>query len=213
MQNFVITSCEPFGLPLSEKIMPQYFKEAGYKTHLIGKWHLGFYQRRYAPTERGFDSFFGCLGSHIDYWNYTRFMTEKNYSRGYDLRKNLEISRKYKNVYATEMFTKEAVAVIRKHDKHNPMLMLLSHLAPHAGYQMEAPRDEIKKFSYIKNPKRRKLAAMISILDKGIGDVVKALKKSSLLENTIIVLYSDNGGPTVDLLSTNASNYPLRGVR
>lgn len=53
---------------------------------------------------------------------------------------------------------------------------------------------------------------MISILDQGVGEVVKALKDNKMLQDTVIVFYSDNGGPTVGMHSTNASNYPLRGV-
>ena len=53
MQNYVIVSDEPWGLPLDEKLMPEYFKDAGYETHLIGKWHLGFYKEEYSPINRG----------------------------------------------------------------------------------------------------------------------------------------------------------------
>lgn len=53
MQNYVIVSDEAWGLPLDEKLMPEYFKDAGYETHLIGKWHLGFYKEEYIPTNRG----------------------------------------------------------------------------------------------------------------------------------------------------------------
>ncbi|CAH2092379.1 unnamed protein product [Euphydryas editha] len=53
MQHSVIYGAEPRGLPLSEKILPQYLKDLGYKTHLVGKWHLGSYKREYLPMLRG----------------------------------------------------------------------------------------------------------------------------------------------------------------
>jgi arylsulfatase B len=65
MQNFVIASDDPFGLGMDQKLMPEYFKEAGYSTHLVGKWHQGFYQKQYWPSNRGFDTFFGYLGPYI----------------------------------------------------------------------------------------------------------------------------------------------------
>lgn len=149
------------GLPKDEKIMPQYFKEAGYSTSLVGKWHLGFYQEQYTPTKRGFDSFFGYLGPYIDYNDYTLKMFDRNYSRGFDMRRNSTPANDFDPIYATHLFTNEAVNVIENHDKNKPMFLLLNHLAPHAGnedFPMQAPQDEIDKFSYIENEDRRILA-------------------------------------------------------
>lgn len=164
MNNNVILSDEPWGLPLREKLMPEYFKEAGYKTALIGKWHLGFHQKAFTPTKRGFDSHFGYLGPYIGYWDYTLKMHDRNYSRGYDMRKNLNV---YYNEnpkkYVTELFTDRAVNVINAHNESDPLFLVINHLAPHAGNgypdnPLEAPEEEIKKFEHIQRPSRKILA-------------------------------------------------------
>lgn len=74
MQHEVIYSDQPFGLGLREKTMANYMKTGGYRTHLIGKWHLGFHKKRYTPLFRGFDSHFGYYGPHIDYYNHSLTM-------------------------------------------------------------------------------------------------------------------------------------------
>lgn len=158
LQHFVIPSDCPYGLPLEEKTLPQYLKEGGYSTNLIGKWHLGMYKKNYNPIKRGFDEFFGYLGPYIDYWDHSLIMLNKNYTRGYDIRKNEIPFYDSKGIYATELFTKVAVEKIINHNKKQPLFMLLSHLAPHTANEdvpMQAPEETIKKFSYIKNPKRR----------------------------------------------------------
>ncbi|KAL7036444.1 hypothetical protein ACKWTF_008813 [Chironomus riparius] len=217
MQHFVIPSDEPWGLSPSEKIMPQYFKDAGYVTRMVGKWHLGFFEEQYTPNNRGYDSFFGYLGPYIDYWDYTLNMFDRNFSRGYDMRENQTINRNIPpNKYATELFTEEAVKVITTHDKKKPLFLVVNHLAPHAGNEdvpMQAKQEDIDKFSYIEDIKRRTLAAMIYQLDKSVGEIVKALKDNNHLDDSIVIFYSDNGGPTTGLHSTAASNYPLRGQK
>ena len=70
MQRYVISDAEPWGLPLELKILPQHLKDAGYDTHLVGKWHLGFFRHEYTPNYRGFDSFFGYYQGHQDYFTH-----------------------------------------------------------------------------------------------------------------------------------------------
>lgn len=75
MNHFVIASPQPFGLPLYEKILPEYLQEAGYNTEIIGKWHLGFHRKAYTPTKRGFKHHFGYIGPYIDYYNHSLVFT------------------------------------------------------------------------------------------------------------------------------------------
>jgi hypothetical protein len=215
LQHFVVVSDEPWGLPIEEKIMPQYFKEAGYYTALIGKWHLGFFKKEYTPTFRGFDYHYGYLGPYISYYDHSLIMLNKNYSRGHDMRKNLNVEH-IDGKYATDVFTDEAVNLINNHNMTQPLFLLLTHLAPHTGNEnkpMEAPEDVIEKFSHIEDDKRRMLAAMVHVMDEGIGKVVEALKKKNILDDTLIVVLSDNGAPTYGIHNTRGSNYPLRGQK
>lgn len=71
MQHYVIPNDQPYGLSLDEKLLPEYLHELGYKNHMIGKWHLGFYRKKYTAIHRHFDSFFGYQGGLIDYYNHT----------------------------------------------------------------------------------------------------------------------------------------------
>uniref|UniRef100_A0A182MU36 Sulfatase N-terminal domain-containing protein n=1 Tax=Anopheles culicifacies TaxID=139723 RepID=A0A182MU36_9DIPT len=215
MQDHVIISDEPWGLGLDQKLMPEYFREAGYRTHLVGKWHLGFFRRAYTPTYRGFDSHFGYLGPYIDYWDHSLQMNETS-ARGLDMRRNTDINYSANGTYATDLFNDEAVRIIHSHNQSEPLFLVLTHLAPHTGNEddpMQAPEDEIAKFSYIQDPKRQTLAAMIGRIDTGVGRIYRTLAERHMLTNTIILFYADNGAPTVGIHANSGSNYPLRGQK
>ncbi|XP_017156863.1 arylsulfatase B [Drosophila miranda] len=216
MQHFVIVTDEPWGLPRQERLMPELFRDAGYATHLVGKWHLGFWRKDLTPTMRGFDHHFGYYNGYMDYYDQTVRMLDRNYSTGLDFRRDLEPCREAEGTYATEAFTTEARKVIERHDKSRPLFMVLSHLAVHTGNEdnpMQAPEEEVAKFAHIRDPKRRTYAGMISSLDKSVGQTMRALADNGMLNNSIVLLYSDNGAPTVGIHSNAGSNYPFRGQK
>uniref|UniRef100_A0A1Y1K5U7 Sulfatase N-terminal domain-containing protein n=1 Tax=Photinus pyralis TaxID=7054 RepID=A0A1Y1K5U7_PHOPY len=216
MQHLVILESEPWGLGLEEKILPQRLKDHGYTTHAIGKWHLGFFKKEYTPTFRGFDSHYGYWQGLQDYYTHMAHgtLTEE---LGYDFRRDMEIDWSARGKYSTNLFTDEAVNLIHRHNTSKPMFMYLAHLAVHSGNAdnlVQAPDEEVAKFSNIDDPQRRVYAAMMSMMDQSVGKVVTALRQKEMLENSIIIFFSDNGAVTKGAHHPNfGSNYPLRGLK
>lgn len=68
MQNYVIRTGEPWGLPLEYEILPSYLKEKNYKSHYLGKWHIGMMNSSYTPISRKFDTFSGYFNGFVDYY-------------------------------------------------------------------------------------------------------------------------------------------------
>jgi len=181
------------GLPMTEKIFPQYLKPAGYATCQLGKWHLGP-TPEWSPALRGFDEVFGFLGRGAhDYFKLDD--PASPIYRGTTVVKE--------SGYLTDRFGDEAVSFIERHAAQ-PFFLYLAFNAVHAPLQ--APEDEIKKFN-TGNADRNTLLAMGKRMDDAIGRVVAALRKTNAWQNTLIFFISDNGGP----LAQTANNAPLRG--
>ncbi|CAH2062769.1 unnamed protein product, partial [Iphiclides podalirius] len=213
MQHSVIYGNEPRGLPLSEKLLPEYLRELGYRTHLVGKWHLGSYKRDYLPLNRGFDTHLGFWTGKIDLYDHT---SVEFGSWGFDFRRGFQVAHDLFGVYATDIYTNEAVKLIRDHDRTSPMFLVVAHSAVHSGNPYEflrAPDALVANFSHIPHPQRQKFAAMVTKLDESVGKVVEALKQSSMLENSIVLFTTDNGGAAAGFNNNAASNYPLKGVK
>jgi arylsulfatase A-like enzyme len=186
-----------FGLPLTETTLPQRLKGAGYATGMVGKWHLG-YKPPFHPQARGFDEFFGFLGGAHSYID--------NEDRANPVIRGTEPVPSV--TYTTDMFGDEAVKYISKQTDDRPWFLYLAFNAVHTP--MHATENRLARFSDLKDPTRRKLAAMHVAMDENIGKVLATLRDRKLEEDTLIFFVSDNGGPT----PTNGSrNDPLRGFK
>ncbi len=196
------------GLDVRETTLAAALHPCGYKSMAIGKWHLGS-NDNFHPLNRGFDEFYGHLGGGHRYFpeeltikNTLDCRNEPDSYRSWILRGFQPVRTEH---YLTEEFTREALDFVRR-QKDNPFFLYLAYNAPHGPLQ--APADEIAKFSGIKNEKRRTYAAMLTIVDRGIGRVLDLLDELKLADDTLVVFMSDNGGPTN---ANGSSNTPLRG--
>ncbi len=189
----VQTGSSPWGLPLNQKILPQYLKDLGYATHAIGKWHLGFYRKEYLPNYRGFDTHYGFWNGAQDYYSHSYQEGDKI---GLDFRDNLNVVFNESGNYATPLFTDRALQIISNHDKCEPLFLYLAFPNVHAGNAMQplqAPQRFVDKFDYIPDRERRVFAANAYALDISVGKIFERLFDEDLLENSIFFFASDNG--------------------
>ncbi|CAI5689404.1 arylsulfatase J isoform X2 [Oreochromis niloticus] len=207
LQHSVIRAAQPNCLPLENVTLPQKLKNAGYSTHMVGKWHLGFYKRGCLPTQRGFDTFFGSLLGSGDY--YSHYKCQGPSMCGYDLYEGEEAAwEQDRGLYSTEMFTQKAVSILANHNpRKQPLFLYLAYQAVHSPLQV--PARYLERYKGIPNPYRRKYAAMVSCLDEAIHNLTLALKHYGYYDNTVIVYSSDNGGQPL----AGGSNWPLRGSK
>nr|XP_018908136.1 PREDICTED: arylsulfatase B-like isoform X1 [Bemisia tabaci]XP_018908138.1 PREDICTED: arylsulfatase B-like isoform X1 [Bemisia tabaci] len=214
MQHFVLYGAEPRGLPLRERLLPEYLRDLGYVNHLVGKWHLGHYKRKYTPLYRGFHSHLGFWTGRHDFFDHTAC---ENGTWGLDMRREMEPAYDLHGEYTTDVLTRRATALIQRHDPSKPMFMYMSHAAMHSGNPynpIPVPENlAATMFSNIPDYHRRRYAVALHLLDQSVGAMVEALSERKMLENTIIIFSTDNGGPAAGFNINAASNWPLRGVK
>lgn len=202
------------GLPHTERILPQYLKQAGYTTACFGKWNIGFAEGS-RPTERGFDEFFGCRSGNINYFTHT-------YHGEYDMFCGTE--RHHVEGYSTELFADATCDFIRRQQNSSaPFFVYVPFNAPHyvSGINMapgekpewQVPGSYLERYGWSAdetNEKRRYYAVMTA-LDDAVGRILDTLDAQGLRDNTLVMFISDMGAILRPTHGYNAgSNFPFR---
>lgn len=213
-QRGAIERFHPTGLDPTITLLPQMLKTAGYKTHAVGKWHLGYCNEDYLPTRRGFDTFFGMYQQSTHYRS--RMITCSSFKFrkemvGYDLRRNESVSHEYRQRYAPNMYSKEARKIIRSHNQSEPLFLyfpLMSIHSPHVGSPPKRFRnlyDSTQNHGFQSVSELRDI--LIATVDHALHKVFVDLKHTGMMENSVVIVTTDNGGGPWN------SNLPLKGSK
>ena len=185
------------GLPATGRSLPQLLKNNGYRTAIIGKWHLG-YKKEFSPGAHGFDYFFGLKSGLIDYYQHT------DQTGQHDLWENDQPA--HVTGYSTDLFTERSVKFIEQ-NAGQPFFLEVAYNAAHWPFQVPdhpsvAP-DNGRFVQPQENPTstRKDYVAILERADRGIGQILAALERRGLTRNTLVIYTQDNGG---EWLSRNA---------
>ncbi|MEE9362110.1 MAG: sulfatase-like hydrolase/transferase [Cellulophaga sp.] len=201
------TSATPgsHGMPNSQYTLAELFKDNGYSTAHIGKWHLGMSQET-SPNAQGFDYSFGHLRGCIDNYSHYFFWEGPNVHDLYENGKEVF----YEGQYFPDLASDKAINYVETH-KEESFFMYYAINMPHYPYQPTKKwRDYYKD---VKKP-RGDYAAFISTIDERIGFLIDKLEELGIRENTIIVYQSDNGYSTeVRAFNGGGDSGPYRGAK
>lgn len=221
-EEYAVTFERIAGMDTREILLPALLKQQGYVSGIFGKWDLGV-SRRFLPSARGFDEFYGFVNTGIDYFTHERYGVPSMY-RDND---PTDVDR---GTYATDLFRREAVRFLEAHHDQ-PFFLYLPFNAPHNASNLDpairgAPQatDEyLNLYPHLKrgftqrerngqevtvptrDHRRKCYLASITCMDDAIGEVLDLLDEYEVSENTIVIFFSDNGG------GGGSDNHPLRG--
>ena len=199
-------------LPLSEITLGQEMQSAGYRTYMVGKWHLGFSSLQHTPLQRGFDSSYSFWNGFVNYWT-------KEYGTNVDLHDGADLVTSESELSATLhngilMQTKAELAISNHAENFPDQPMFLyyamqlihgvwtapaSYLA-RCGVPTTITDADIRNVTY-------NYCAMNVMLDEAVANLTCALEANGMSDNTILILVSDNGGEQ----TVHGNSYPFRG--
>ncbi|MFD0669182.1 sulfatase family protein [Ramlibacter sp. MAHUQ-53] len=192
------------GLPPAHPTLPSLLRDAGYRTALIGKWHLG-YPPAFSPVKSGYEEFFGPMSGGVDY--FTHCSNNGTHDLYFGEAEHSEEG------YLTDLLSRRAVDYVERMAEGarggTPFFLSLHYTAPHWPWETrddahvsEGVKDHL---FHLDGGNIDTYRRMIHHMDEGIGWLEQALAREGLLEDTLIVFTSDNGGERF------SDNWPLVG--
>jgi len=207
---------DPKHLSTDHVTLAEALKAGGYATGMMGKWHLTGYRNHGAvevpPTAHGFDEALVTEnrgiggGSYFHPYHFNREIEPR-------LRNAIHPRTGEPTEYLTDRLNLEAVEFIERH-RDRPFFLYKSHYAVHT--RMVGRQDLVEKYAakpgaglHPDSPRNNvHLAAQLELIDAGVGMILDKLRELDLLDNTIVIFTSDNGGE-----HNVTSNAPLRGAK
>jgi len=176
------------GMLTDERTLAQALKSAGYATAILGKWHLGLWQQKHLPLQRGFDHQYGHYGALLD--SFTKIRGET-----YDWHRNEQPLQE--PGYTSFLIADEFNRLLDRHDRAHPFFYYVAFNAVHTPHG--APPE------YVAKHRGDAQAAMLECMDVAIGRMLATLERKGILDDTIVIYFNDNGG------TRRLSNAPYRG--
>jgi arylsulfatase A-like enzyme len=194
------------GLPPEHPTLPSLLKDSGYRTALVGKWHMG-YPPSFGPLRSGYEEFFGPMSGGVDYF------THCSSNGAHDLWSG-EVEQ-HEAGYLTDLISNRAVDYIDRimmqapAEQRAPFFLSLHYTAPHWPWETrddKALAQEVKdNIFHLHGGNIHTYHRMIHHMDEGIGRVMEALRHRGIEKDTLVVFTSDNGGERF------SDNWPLVG--
>jgi arylsulfatase A-like enzyme len=189
------------GLPPRHPTLPSLLKAGGYRTALIGKWHLG-YPPSFSPLRSGYEEFFGPMSGGVDYFTHCSSTGDHDLWFGEGEKKE--------EGYLTDLLSRRAVDYVNRMARGpSPFFLSLHYTAPHWPWETredQALAREVKaNLFHLHGGNVHTYQRMIHHMDEGVGWVMDALRANGIADNTLVVFTSDNGGERF------SDNWPLVG--
>ena len=192
------------GLPPEHPTLPSLLRDAGYRTALIGKWHLG-YPPHFGPLRSGYELFYGPMSGGVDYFSHCGTNGAHDLFEGE--------AETHDSGYLTDLITQRAVgwidSVAGGGAAKAPFFLSLHYTAPHWPWET---RDDAAKSAEVRDNlfhlhggDIHTYRRMIHHMDEGIGQVMAALERHGVADDTLVIFTSDNGGERF------SDNLPLVG--